>query len=424
VTQFTIDATPPTQFSLSAPSNSTISKDLTPTLDWADTVEANFKNYTIQVSDSPTFAWINYTYETTESVTNSSMTAGNDWTTDHVWYWRVIAYDKANNSRTSNQTFKYITDTRPPIFVAGTQSVSPTSVTQGNPVTISIDVTSDDYSSVSWVKAQITKPSGEVTNWTMTKASGDTYTLSYASTTDLGDYAIKYFFTEDNATGSPGNANATSSNLTFSVTYSAGGGTAGGGGGLGVVIKEKEIINITEITIEPGRIDTIFIFMPFDGMETWAEWQYVFTVSPLPASVMCSDPFTCGITPEERINITYKPTSDDFITKEITGEVHITDIHDQIGHVKVTVTIINLAAYLPIYEFTSPHIPGMELFFKTEPITTTEDAAPVLYPLTIGGVEGDVSSNVKVTGIRLWWVALIGLFVGIYLGYMFLRGYY
>jgi len=305
------------------------------------------------------------------------MTPATDWTTDHVWYWRVTAWDSADGHTVSNQTFKYITDTRPPIFDDATQSVSPTSVTQGNPVTISIDVTSE------------------------------------------------YFFTEDNATGSPGNANATSSNLTFSATYSAGGGEAGGGGGAGgVIVTEKEVINITEITIEPGRIDTIFIFMPFDGMETWAEWQYVFTVSPLPASVMCSDPFTCGITPEKRINITYKPTTDDFITSEITGEVHITDVHDQIGHVKVTVTIINLAAYFPIYEFTSPHIPGIELFLKTEPITTTEGAAPVLYPLTIGGVEGDVSSNVKVTGIRIWWVALIGLFVGIYLGYMFLRGYY
>jgi len=84
----TADNTDPTKVTLTTPADGVITRDLTPTLDWSDATEPNFKNYTIQVSDSSAFSWINYTYELTGSVTNSSMTPATDWTTDHVYHIR------------------------------------------------------------------------------------------------------------------------------------------------------------------------------------------------------------------------------------------------------------------------------------------------------------------------------------------------
>ncbi|UZE91962.1 MAG: hypothetical protein IB616_04370 [Methanosarcinales archaeon] len=121
---FECDAVLPTAFSLSSPANNTVSTSGTPTLNWDDTVETNFKNYTVQVDNDPVFGSVDYTYETTGEVTNSSYTVTSPWATDFTWYWGVIAYDQAGNSRQSTETFVYITDTTPLASITNLQNTT------------------------------------------------------------------------------------------------------------------------------------------------------------------------------------------------------------------------------------------------------------------------------------------------------------
>ncbi|MBU0667037.1 MAG: hypothetical protein KKC26_06740, partial [Nanoarchaeota archaeon] len=109
-----VDTEAPTIFSLISPSDGTISDDLSPTFIWQTTTDNNFDNYTIQIDNSATFESINY-QDSTHEVDNLSITM--NIATDTTWYWKVLAFDKAGNNRTSTQTFTYTTDTSAPTVI-------------------------------------------------------------------------------------------------------------------------------------------------------------------------------------------------------------------------------------------------------------------------------------------------------------------
>ncbi|MCK4669769.1 MAG: right-handed parallel beta-helix repeat-containing protein [Nanoarchaeota archaeon] len=114
ITIFLLEAGLPTPFDLLLPANGTRSANLTPFLDWEDTSDADFQNYTVEVDDDADFTSVNYTYVLGNTVTNSSYQVTSDWTTDTIWYWKVTAYDSEGNSTSSISTFTYFTDTTPP----------------------------------------------------------------------------------------------------------------------------------------------------------------------------------------------------------------------------------------------------------------------------------------------------------------------
>ncbi len=107
---FTVDTTPPSPFQLVSPLNNSFSSEVTLTLNWTNTSELHFSNYTIEISEVSSFSYINYTY-TTFPITNTSKQVS--LVENNVWYWRVTAYDLAGNSYTTS-TFKYTIDTLPP----------------------------------------------------------------------------------------------------------------------------------------------------------------------------------------------------------------------------------------------------------------------------------------------------------------------
>lgn len=110
------DTTFPTAFALVSPASGTISANRTPDLDWASVVETNFANYTIQFDDDPAFTSIDHLYLRAATVADSDygIGAGEPLGSDTAWYWRVIAYDRAGQSRTSIDTFTYTTDNTAP----------------------------------------------------------------------------------------------------------------------------------------------------------------------------------------------------------------------------------------------------------------------------------------------------------------------
>ncbi|MFC2134931.1 DUF2341 domain-containing protein [Bacteroidota bacterium] len=109
----TVDKVLPVIFSLLSP-NGTTSNNLTPIFYWEQTFESNMGNYTLQIDDDSGFTSIDYVY-TVYGLDNTSVHVSIG--TDTTWYWRVIAYDLASNSRTSNEIFNYTTDTSPPVVI-------------------------------------------------------------------------------------------------------------------------------------------------------------------------------------------------------------------------------------------------------------------------------------------------------------------
>ncbi len=112
---YIVDTAAPNDFNLYLPSNNTASANNTPFLNWTQSSDDYFTNYTIYVDDNRSFSSINFTYYTFNSTNNSySVTA--PWTNNTIWYWRVIAYDIAGNIKNSTDIFVYITDNRPPVI--------------------------------------------------------------------------------------------------------------------------------------------------------------------------------------------------------------------------------------------------------------------------------------------------------------------
>ncbi|RLI94710.1 MAG: hypothetical protein DRO92_02620, partial [Candidatus Altiarchaeales archaeon] len=96
----TLDTTPPTKPVLFEPPDGTESTDSTPELNWSSVIEENFANYTIEVDDDYSFDTLDYVY-ITSSINESNYSVISPWN-EGVWFWRVIAYDKAGNYNISD----------------------------------------------------------------------------------------------------------------------------------------------------------------------------------------------------------------------------------------------------------------------------------------------------------------------------------
>ena len=109
-----VDTTPPRAFSLLSPADGTRSKNLTPLIDWEDSYDANFLNYSIDLSTTPTFGYVNLTYSSAGIYTNSSFRIANALASFTNWNWRVTAYDRLGNRRFSNNVTRYETYSNTP----------------------------------------------------------------------------------------------------------------------------------------------------------------------------------------------------------------------------------------------------------------------------------------------------------------------
>ncbi|MFH1850208.1 MAG: CARDB domain-containing protein [archaeon] len=109
---FTVDKTAPAGFSPVSPKNNTVSTNRTPLLDWSDSGDQNFRNYTVQVDNNQDFGSPEYRYKIASS-TNSSYRVLSQWGADTVWHWRVIAFDRAVNNYTTGG-YIYTTDNTKP----------------------------------------------------------------------------------------------------------------------------------------------------------------------------------------------------------------------------------------------------------------------------------------------------------------------
>ena len=111
----TLDTTVPSAFNLIVPTNATISTNRTPTLQWESTNEINFVNYTMQIDDNSDFSSLVNTTGTYANATNKTGVTGTTLGADTVYYWRVTAWDAADNSRAA-PAFTYTTDNTVPII--------------------------------------------------------------------------------------------------------------------------------------------------------------------------------------------------------------------------------------------------------------------------------------------------------------------
>jgi len=95
----TIDTTYPGEFVLISPVSGSETTDSSPAFNWNDTIEANLDNYTLEISSTATFDSIQF--NASADVSNYQLSDDNA-LANGIWYWRVIAKDKANNDATSN----------------------------------------------------------------------------------------------------------------------------------------------------------------------------------------------------------------------------------------------------------------------------------------------------------------------------------
>ena len=140
----TLDVTSPTPVNLTRPLNGTVSNNNTPRLNWTQSVDANFANYTILVSDNESFPYANYTYLITDIVVLTYQVI-TPWD-DGVWWWKVIAWDLAGNS--ADPGHQYILDSTPPGAFGLLTPADGTSSTNRTPTLVwdeAPDVNFDNY---------------------------------------------------------------------------------------------------------------------------------------------------------------------------------------------------------------------------------------------------------------------------------------
>ncbi|KAF0247770.1 MAG: hypothetical protein FD167_2831, partial [bacterium] len=79
----------------------------TPLLTWQSTRDFEFNNYTIELSTSSAFSFINLTFKSGGNISNNSFRIATALDPGHNWTWRVVAYDKSNLSRISTNALRY-----------------------------------------------------------------------------------------------------------------------------------------------------------------------------------------------------------------------------------------------------------------------------------------------------------------------------
>lgn len=168
-----IDNTAPTAFDIVEPLDAIVSTGLTPTFNWTSSADKNFHNYTVQIDDTDiSFGSIVFTYNTTSNATNTT-TATSALTADTTYYWLVVAWDAAGNSRTSTSNFSYITDNVAPSINVTNPATNATNQTS-SAVNVSIKV-SDKNMNISDV-------------WAALKNASGYYALNDGTTNRTGDY--------------------------------------------------------------------------------------------------------------------------------------------------------------------------------------------------------------------------------------------
>ena len=193
-----VDTASPQSFSLLTPANNTITKNLSPIFDWADAVEGNFRNYTLQVSNGSSFETLNYTAAAGGIVANSSSNLSENLSTNANWFWHVIAYDLAGNNVTSHY-FVYTTDTLIPSATILNVTPNPAEIGSEN---VTVNWTAGDLH-LNLSIANVTYPNGSLLGSYSTN-----FSLSSSNLTYIGNYTITLF-----ANDTAGNFNLTSAYL-------------------------------------------------------------------------------------------------------------------------------------------------------------------------------------------------------------------
>ncbi|PIZ54274.1 hypothetical protein COY28_02740, partial [Candidatus Woesearchaeota archaeon CG_4_10_14_0_2_um_filter_57_5] len=183
------DVTEPTSIELSLPANGTYTNNTMPNFVWTQTTDSNFDNYTIQVSNTSSFAavWhVNYT-RTAANVTHNTTTLA-----DGSYYWRVIAYDSAGQSAVSNSTFVLTIDTAVPLAFNLTGPVNGTTSADTTPLfnwTNSSDTNFENYTL--YID---TLPTFATANLTLYNVSGSAATTTFTPTTALTGNTTWYWY--------------------------------------------------------------------------------------------------------------------------------------------------------------------------------------------------------------------------------------
>jgi len=282
-----------------------------------------------------------------------------DWNGNATFQYRVD--DGQTTVDSGTHTVQVVSVNDPPTF--SNSSVSTTSVLPGGTIDISVDVV-DDHGNITSVKVEVEKPSGDRVNYTMTLDSGNTYTVTYTDTTSqIGDYNIVNFYVEDDAD----NSNSTTSALKWEVLYAA-----GHGGGYWI----PPGVNITI----PDNVTVIV--MPFDNFSEYALSVPTFYV-----------PFT-----------NLKVTDE----MEIVSMEHYIKIPEVfIGNWDPNGAFVKTTRYMFKYEYSVPaDVNCTGIFFMR---ARAQDM------FLVDAETGMISLvSVWVTGVRVWWILLIGILVAMF----------
>jgi len=196
------DNTPPPTPSLISPSNGSTITDNTPTLDWSDVSDPSGVAYNLSIARDAGFASIVFlknglkvsTYDLTPS---EALVAG-------TYYWRVRAVDNAGNasSWSENWSFTVSPGSHPPpptpaTFTVSDLTISPTRVTLGGKVSISVKV--KNTGDLEGIYTAILKIDGVVENIeNVSIVGGSTKTVMFTVTKGVeGTYHVEV----DNLTG-------------------------------------------------------------------------------------------------------------------------------------------------------------------------------------------------------------------------------
>lgn len=377
----------PTAPGLNTPANDTWLMDTTPTLKSNITSDTEGDSLTyyfyLDVTDATTYVGAN---ASGRNFTTATLTENT------TYFWRVRAWDGYENSTYSSIRQFKADATAPTITNTG---VTPTTFTQGGNATITCDV-ADAIQSVHAVTVRIERPDGEFANYTMSLDTGTTYKYVY-TTSQLGNHYIRYFYAWDVINGEAGNLKNASSSLTFTTTTTGNsGGTSGGGGGGG-----GDIIVLNETTIELFKepihlyeklLQRFFFYAPFSGLEQ--DRLIPFAGADKELESCLSSEGECMIDPVDPhiFHVVYTQDSDDFFFKRKIINITVFDTDDYANYARLDIFIINLGAYMPIRPSKVGEKPHQQLnmFFK---------------------FKDDFEGVTWITGIRVWWLVLVGLAV-------------
>lgn len=202
---FILDTTDPTKSEPASPVTHTNTSDNTTEFNWTASVDTNFQNYTVQLSDNSSFASINFTFDIIGATTNSSLNSTE--IRDGTWYWRVVAYDIAGNSNVSATNFTLNMDATPPMV---SHACTPTSVFTGETITCTCSAADAIDSSPSTPSFTASPSTSSAGTFTTTCTSTD-----YTGNTGTGSVSYTVVSPSSNRGGNSGSA-TTSKSASFS----------------------------------------------------------------------------------------------------------------------------------------------------------------------------------------------------------------